>query len=263
MVHKQLDATQAQAPENLKTIELHPQHANPFLPPLDQLKMGPDIRLRLQKAVATIADLASSYQTSWNALDNHEAPKTAPGNQNSVATHYKLVFDAKLTTPQQILGLEQISKKTGLSLEVTSGTRTPRQEAEADYNNFMNKNWLSTITARGTPAYKTVIKLEETFRNGKSKDQTISDMADVIRDAVNAGMFYRENHVNGLAVDIRIRNLEPGQLASLESAITGLHYKFVLEENTHLHVTLPLDATRMQKEDERRERDAGKTNRTK
>ena len=203
---------------------------------------------------------ATKHPVSEN--QNHIPPPcTAVHGYISLHCEVAHGFDVKLND-NQILALAIISdkfyelqvqqNKPGLTLEVTSGERSYREEAEADYPHFMkDAHYLSEMSKKSPVVLSTVLKLEKMISDEKTAgikdDLIITDIADFIRDADRKGVFYSKNHPNGLAVDVSTSNLTSDQCTSLENMINdkqglgslGFH---AVKEHGHLHVTIPYSA---------------------
>ena len=115
---------------------------------------------------------------------------------------------------------------TAIPITVTSGFRTPEEQAKALQVKRNGKDDL--VALYGVNAKKILDVPNE-----------VSAMTVVIKKMIEQGV-YMSPHMRGSALDIRSKNWSRDQLAQVEKAVTELGAK-PLEEKIppHLHVTLP------------------------
>jgi hypothetical protein len=125
---------------------------------------------------------------------------------------------------------------TGKKITITSGARTPRQQAEAMYDNWHYRwntgtHYTHAEAARDIrEAYESSIKLHQ------SKHATIDAMTSVIENQVRRGV-YISSHLTGRAVDVRTRDLSAGERSIFELLANRLDsVDRVVREENHDHL---------------------------
>ncbi len=124
---------------------------------------------------------------------------------------------------------------TGKDLVVTSAYRGPDEQAAAMYGKFIGPEW---------NIYKDKVALTEIHSvflkdraAGKSREDTIKDMAEVIRRQVGQHR-YISSHLIATAVDFRKIGLSATEKAALVKAARDAGGRVVIDEGAppHLHV---------------------------
>ncbi|HKC62156.1 MAG TPA: hypothetical protein VKB86_00895, partial [Pyrinomonadaceae bacterium] len=122
---------------------------------------------------------------------------------------------------------------TGKELTITDGTRTTEDQAERMYDKL--------ASGKGVGIYKDQeaageIKdaYDQGVEDGKSKDEIIEDMKNVIDNQVSNGT-YISNHLNERAFDVRSSGMTAAEIEAFRSAVEANGGK-VINEGDHLHV---------------------------
>jgi hypothetical protein len=116
--------------------------------------------------------------------------------------------------------LTELRKRLSFDLVVTSGVRTPWEQAQAlaqDYNFavYADKSLVAELTASGSRP-------------------SAAQMAAIIQQQVNRGA-YLSRHMRGDALDFRVTGLSSSEIAQLKAAAASMGGK-VLDEGDHVHV---------------------------
>jgi hypothetical protein len=136
---------------------------------------------------------------------------------------------------------DEYYEQTGRVLYVTSGSRTPKRQAAAMYDNFINNR-------NQIPPYKdrrSFNEIKAIYEMGReqhwSKNKTVDKMTSVIQKQIAHGR-YISRHLRGNGVDVRIRDMSQDQRQAFEDAVDhvlhvdihGKHHWF--HETDHYHV---------------------------
>lgn len=125
------------------------------------------------------------------------------------ARPYKVLSGLKLTgeVKARLVRLaRRYHKKTGYQLVVTSGTRTPSEQAVAMYAKLRRRHNLLRLYRRTALARQVIRAYRKARRARKGRQHTIRAMAKVLRAQVARGE-YLSQHLRDGAVDIRSFNL--------------------------------------------------------
>lgn len=132
-----------------------------------------------------------------------------------------------------------VYEKTGEIMIVTSGARTPDEQARAMFNNRKYDDSARPIPHiyRNQTAAR---ELEDVYLDGTAQRlpdrEVIENMSDKIQDQVDRGVFISK-HLDSNAVDISYRRL--GDLSGAEfDAIVQEHGGHVLKEDDHYHLRI-------------------------
>jgi len=133
----------------------------------------------------------------------------AEAKPSSKGRAYKVLPGVKLTRDvrSHLASLARaFKKKTGQPLVVTSGTRSPMEQASAMYRKLRRRRNLFRLYRRGDLLRPVVRAYRKARRARKSSKATIRAMARVMRAQVKRGE-YLSLHMRDGAVDIRSYNL--------------------------------------------------------
>jgi hypothetical protein len=132
-------------------------------------------------------------------------------------------------------------EETGRLLYVTSGTRTPKKQAEAMYDNLANHR-------NQNPPYKdqhAFNEIKATYELGVrqrlSKSTTVNMMSGVIEKQVARGT-YISRHLRGTGIDIRMSGMSRGDKRAFERVVDhvlqidarGHHHWFLKTDHYHV-----------------------------
>lgn len=124
---------------------------------------------------------------------------------------YTMADNVRLS-PQMRTRVAQLARRyharTGQRLHVTSGTRSPRQQAEAMYDKLR----LGVRLTRLYRDYEAASEITQAYRSHRraGRSRCIGAIARVIRGQVRRGRFI-SRHLHASAVDIRSRNMNRRQ----------------------------------------------------
>ncbi len=139
--------------------------------------------------------------------------------------------------------IQEVAKKTGLKLEITSKVRTPLEQAKAMYPHFET----NSTTLNSYAAYKKEMlsQIRAAFELGKKNKESyeaiIERMTKVIQEQVDKNQLI-SNHLSNSARDIRTKNLSAEDLKLLLKELKSKRQIFVLDETKtvqpHIHIHL-------------------------
>jgi hypothetical protein len=120
-------------------------------------------------------------------------------------------------------------------LEITSGTRTPAEQAQAMWENLRHHR-NSHVRYRNDRYYQEIhdAYLQAT-RSGANERETVEAMTRVIERQVSRGE-YLSLHLRGEAVDVRSRTLTPVQTRAFQEAVNVVLGSPPLVEEDHYHI---------------------------
>ena len=134
----------------------------------------------------------------------------------------------------------EFERQTGLKLRVTSGERTPEEQAQAMYDKLQKGGSLS-IYSNKTAAAEVQAAYDAAIKAGAGKAADVTDMASVLRAQVGRGI-YISKHLTKSAIDISMlsadkKYLKRDDLGTLFSIIEK-HGGKILQESRppHIHV---------------------------
>lgn len=148
----------------------------------------------------------------------------------SVAPGISRADDADLNAAQVVYLVElRAALPSTVPLYVTSGERGPQRQARA----------MLAKLAQGDDLLKLYPSLANVIRGLLALPRDESSWTAALQALVDRGI-YVSRHMRGAAVDLRIRDLSPAQVAQLKAAVTATGGRH-LEESIppHLHVDLP------------------------
>ena len=150
---------------------------------------------------------------SANAVRNER--QQASGNHFSVDDGVRLSDNAR-----ERVGLiaDEYFRRTGKNLRVTDGTRTAHDQARQIYNKIQLND---TGIYRNRTALAEIRRAYDAgVRAGKSRDQIINDMSEVIQGQVNRGV-YISRHLRAGAVDISVRGMTAADERAFRASVAA------------------------------------------
>jgi hypothetical protein len=227
------EPAQMHAPD-MRPDAVHAQQANPF-----QGKPRPemDVRASQQKALDSLAGLMKHAQAIGPGASGGKMSGAKSGK-----AHYAKAYDSVSLSASQKAMAEKISdlyyERTGQRTLITQGIRTIRTEAE-DMHAAIRSNHGRVSQFCVNPNSKvaqTLEKMGEVVRSGGS----VKDVERIISAACADGSYFSHSHIQGEALDIRSKNMSPGQKAEfVRSAEDAGYYPFHESpggQNEHFHV---------------------------
>ena len=149
--------------------------------------------------------------------------------------------------PNVVLGramapvLERIAadfhRRTGRRLHVTSGTRTPEEQAEAMFDKLARGERLTSLYRDVDAASEIQAAYRRHRRDGRAV--AVREMARVIRAQVGRGCLI-SRHLDANAVDVRSRNLSRREQAVLREVVRSAGNVELLQEGVPPHFHLQL-----------------------
>lgn len=125
--------------------------------------------------------------------------------------------------------------ETGAELVVTSGTRTPKQQADAMYKKLRRGENLRSLY-RNAQALDEILKVyDDERRSGAGERATIDAMTRVIQAQVSRHV-YISLHLRGEAVDVRSRTMSTSQRKAFEDATREVLGHLPKHETDHYHL---------------------------
>ena len=124
---------------------------------------------------------------------------------------------------------------TGKEVVVTSAYRSPEEQAAAMYGKFVGSEWNIYKDKGALTEIHSVFLNDQAMR--KSREQTISDMSEVIQRQVGQHR-YISSHLVATAVDLRKVGLSSADKTALIKAARDAGGRIVIDEGSppHLHV---------------------------
>jgi hypothetical protein len=117
---------------------------------------------------------------------------------------------------------------------VTSGTRTALSQAEANYGQLIAGADIVSIYANKDIAKKLETLYQEGTQKGTSEDQIIQQMAHVVQENIDKGIFF-SNHLRAGAVDIRSFDMDDNEKEIFKNIIDTYKDVTLLEEGKPPH----------------------------
>jgi len=132
-------------------------------------------------------------------------------------------------------------EKTRRPLEITSGYRSPRRQAEAMYVKLAVGGSLALYKRQDLTR-----PLLDAYRQGRKKrwkkDRIVAAMADVLQSQVDRGQFL-SRHMRGLAFDVRSTGMSARQRQALLAAVREVGQMRIIHERRpphyHIEVIIP------------------------
>ena len=143
--------------------------------------------------------------------------------------------------PQMATTMERIAaefrRRTGRRLHVTSGTRSPRQQARAMYEKLR----LGQRLTRLYRDYEAASEIQSAYRRHRraGRRAAVRAMSQVIRQQI-ARETYISRHLRASAVDVRSRNLSRRHRQVFRNVVRAVGGVALLEEGTPPHFHLQL-----------------------
>ena len=128
-------------------------------------------------------------------------------------------------------------ERTGQRLHVTSGTRSPRQQAEAMYDKLR----LGVRLTRLYRDYEAAAEIQQTYRRHRraGRRRCVRAIARVIRRQVDRGCFI-SRHLHASAVDVRSRTMSARQRRVFREVVREVGGVELLEEGRPPHFHLQM-----------------------
>jgi len=123
---------------------------------------------------------------------------------------------------------------TAERITVTSGTRTPREQAEAMYENWYYDRNQGTRYLDEEAEEEILEAYENALRANRGRNATVDAMTAVIENQVRHRR-YISRHLIGRAVDVRIRDMSTEQRKIFDNLAKALHLTPLREED-HYHL---------------------------
>jgi hypothetical protein len=161
-----------------------------------------------------------------------------------IGRHYTLEEGVRLG-PEMAVLLERISsefhRQTGRGIVVTSGTRSPREQAEAMYDKIRLGQRLTRLYADADAATEIQTAYRRSQRSGRAP--CIAAMARVIEAQMARGLFI-SRHLHASAVDIRSRDMNRRQRRAFVSVVERFPEIELIQEGVPPHFHLELESAR-------------------
>ncbi|MEC7518404.1 MAG: hypothetical protein VYE22_00995 [Myxococcota bacterium] len=156
------------------------------------------------------------------------------------APHYTLAEGVRLAPEvRQTLGqiADAFHARTGRGIHVTSGTRTPREQADAMYDKLR----LGVQLTRLYRDYEAASEIQSAYRGcrRRARQRCVREIARVIRRQVRRGC-YISRHLRASAVDVRSRDMSRRERRIFEQVVRGFAGVSVLEEGRPPHFHLQM-----------------------
>lgn len=193
---------------------------------------------------------ASSSPPLWSPYGPNEPYRPTSSvhllpTPNLSVCHFVLA-DLRIVLPPFVAAaLTQLSDRfysmTQLDLRVTSGCRTPANQAEQMFRILSDGNTLKHYINQKA-AREILATYQRARKDGKSPESIIADIADVIQKQVSKGV-YISNHLRGGAVDISKRGMSAKQMDDFRQAVKSMGLRRPVENEgagsqPHFHVEL-------------------------
>ena len=158
--------------------------------------------------------------------------------QSTMANHYTVKADVVLDAAATAYVAKVASafyQATGKNIVVTSAYRGPAEQAAAMYGKFTGPEWNIYKDKSALSEIHSVFLRDRSAR--KTREQTIGDMAEVIRRQVGQHR-YISSHLIATAVDFRKVGLTAVEKTALIKAARDAGGRVVIDEGSppHLHV---------------------------
>ncbi len=165
-----------------------------------------------------------------------------PPSDSSSRPHYTTEPGVVLSTDvERLLAplADLYYQETGADLVITSGTRTPRSQAEAMYTNMRNGADPRDLYRNHEAADEIWTAYNQEQRNRASRDDAIDALTSVIEGQVSRGVFI-SRHLQARGVDVRNRTMTSEQRHTFERLATQAGTRASSEnehrEGPHYHV---------------------------
>lgn len=128
-------------------------------------------------------------------------------------------------------------RRTGRRLHVTSGTRTPREQAEAMYEKLQ----LGEQLTRTYRDFEAASEIQAAYRSHRRHGRAacVRAIAQVIRRQLRRGC-YISRHLHASAVDVRSRDMSPRQQRVFREIVAGVEGVELLQEGRPPHFHLQM-----------------------
>jgi hypothetical protein len=212
----------------------------PVLPTLLEdaaLDFGPQTPAALRAIRTSFESLGPVADERLHALADAWLPRLR------AALPYRVMPHAILSAELEV-ALSRVAdlyhRKTGRELVVTSGTRTPLDQARAMYLKLIIGEDLRRLYKKQDAAKEVKRVYDQGCARRKRSGETIADMARVIQRQVSEGV-YLSPHLKQCAADIRSRIMRPSDKRAFQRAVEAVGGLRLLREETkprHFHLEL-------------------------
>lgn len=151
------------------------------------------------------------------------------------------VEDGVVIAPEMHAALQRIARRyhsrTGQRLHVTSGTRSPHQQAGAMYDKLIRGQRLTRLYRD----FDAASAIQQAYRRHRrqGRGRCVAAMSDVIRQQIRRGC-YISRHLVASAADVRSRNMTRRQKRIFRQIVREVGGVALLEEGTPPHWHLQL-----------------------
>lgn len=164
----------------------------------------------------------------------------APGHGSADTRRYTVEEGARLSPAMErtIASIaEEFHRRTGRGIHVTSGTRTPREQARAMYDKLRLGQQLTRLYRD----YEAASEIQRAYRQHRREGASacVQAMARVIRSQVRRGC-YISRHLRAQAADVRSRDMSRRERRVFEQVVGELSDVSMLREGTPPHFHLQL-----------------------
>src|SRR5690606_21888510 len=169
------------------------------------------------------------------------AVAVAPPAGSAEAPHYRLEEGVRLgreMRPVIARIAAEFHRRTGRGIVITSGTRSPREQADAMYDKLRLGQRLTSLYLDYGAASEIQTAYHDHRRRGRAR--AVSAMARVIEGQIARGCFI-SRHLRSSAADVRSRDMTRRQRRIFEQVVARERRVSMLEEGTPPHFHLQLD----------------------
>jgi len=177
----------------------------------------------------------ATFTVLFAILVSLAAPSAA--EETSYTTEDGVRLGAEMERTMEEIASE-FRRRTGRRLHVTSGTRSPDQQARAMYDKIRLGQRLTRLYRDYDAASEIQAAYRRNRRQGRS--QCVRAMSEVIRGQIRRGCFI-SRHLYASAVDVRSRNLSRRHRRVFRNVVRAVGGVQLLEEGTPPHFHLQLE----------------------
>ncbi len=157
---------------------------------------------------------------------------STPAGERSYDLKAEVAIPEVIEAPVEEMGRD-FHARSGRRMVVTSGYRSPREQASAMYDDFAEGEVGKKYKANLQPYVREVLAVFNENRTG-AQAQVVELMRAVVERQV-AGGVYLSRHMTGYAIDLRVNDLAEEARNHLDAAARALGAA-PLTENDHRHV---------------------------
>lgn len=150
--------------------------------------------------------------------------------------------DGVRLSPEMRSTLQSIARRyhqrTGQRIHITSGTRSPNQQARAMYDKLVRGQRLTRLYRD----FEAASAIQQAYRSHRrqGRGQCVAAMSEVIRQQVRRGC-YISRHLVASAADVRSRNMTRRQRRIFRQVVREVGGVMLLDEGTPPHWHLQLE----------------------